>query len=111
MNLNPEIGTRLAEMLSGAFDREVQEAFQLAWDAINSLGDNNVTEQQKAKIIACQNLYNSEFVPKLSACKAGFEEYTDVATYLAKVQLDTAVTGVDVGGSVGSGLFDAARNL
>ncbi len=111
INLDPQKGVELAELLTKFCDSEVQELAQQAYDAARSLGDDNhLVEEYKGKMAHFQDNYNNNLVPAFASFKAALEEYTDVAEYIAKLGIDTGVADSDVG-SVGSGQFDAARNL
>lgn len=111
VNLDPQKGVELAEILTKFCDHEVQEVAQQIYDAMRSLGDDNhIVDELKAKMARFQDEYNNNVVPASTSMKAAFEEFTDVAEHVSKLAINTSVKATDVG-TVGAGQFDAARNL
>lgn len=111
VNLDPQKGIELAEILNKFCDQECLELASVAYDAVRSLGDdNNCGEQLKERMRGVEANYNNNLVPAFSSLKAAFEEFTDVADYVAKLGIETKVTASDVG-TVGGGQFDAAKSL
>lgn len=111
VNLDPAKGVELAELLSKFCDQEVQETANNDYQAISSLGeDNHIVEEYKQKMNSFQNNYNNNLVPSFNSLKTALEEFTDVATYISKLSIDTNVSE-SAGAVIGGGQFDAARNL
>ena len=109
--LKPEAGLELADILTKVLDGVVLEKVQMAFDAARSLGDDNhVVEEIKRKFMAFQDKYNNDAVPASNKAKQSFEEFTDFAEYIKKLQVDTGVRDVEVG-TVKPNSYDAAKNL
>ena len=111
IKLDPEKGVDLATALTKFCDEQVLDTMQSMYDAVRTLGDDNhCVEQIKEKMVAAQNHYNSVLVPAFDSGKKAFEEFTDVAEYVAKLNIDTSVSSAGAS-TVSSGSFDAMRNL
>lgn len=111
VNLDPAKGAELAAILVRYCDVECIEAAQVANDAIRSLGEeNNCGQQLREKMRRIQDNYNNNLVPAFNAAKAAIEEFTDVAEYISKLQIDATVAQSDVP-QIAGGQFDAAKNL
>lgn len=111
VHLDPAVGMELAEVLTKFCDQEIQELAQTGFTAVRSLGDDNhCVEEFKTKYQNFQNDYNTNLVPSFASFKSALEEFTDVATYISKLAINTQAAESDAG-TIASGAFDAARNL
>lgn len=92
VNFDPAKGMEVAEQLTRLCNGEMLEVAQVMYDAIKSLGDdNNITTQFGERLGNFQNVYNAQCVDAFNSLKAGAEQFTDIATYVSKVQLNTSV--------------------
>ncbi len=110
VNLDPQKGVELAEILTNYFDKDSLELVQSMYDAMKNMGDNNCTEHFKERFGKLQDWYNSDAVPGNLSTRTAFDEYTDVSTHIKNLSVNTAVSDAEVG-TMASGTFDAARNL
>lgn len=111
INLRPEVGEELATAVTTVLDNEFCESMQGLYEACRSLGDeNDLVGQIKEKYNKMQEKYNAEAIPAIDRFKQVMSQYTDWATYVAKLQVDTSVKDVEVG-EVNTGAFDAAHDL
>lgn len=111
INLRPEVGEELATAVTQVLDTEFCDSMQNLYEACRSMGDEHVlVEQVKQKFNTMQERYNTEGIPAIDKFKQVMAQYTDWATYVAKLQVDTSVKEVEVG-QVNTGAFDAAHDL
>lgn len=111
VNLDPQAGVELAGIITQLLDGVVLETVQNMYQAARSMGDeNNLVEGIKAKFMSFQAKYNDELVGNANRVKKSFEEFTDFAEYVAKLQIDSSVKDVEVG-QVKPNTYDAAKNL
>lgn len=111
VNLKPEAGVELAGIITKLMDGDVLDVVQSAFQAARTMGDDNhLVEGIKEKFMAFQAKYNDEVVPAANKVKTSFEEFTDFAEYVAKLQIDSSVRDVEVG-QVKPNTYDAAKNL
>lgn len=111
VNLNPEAGQELATILTSLMDGVILDVVQEGYQAARALGDeNDMVQQISAKFMAFQDKYNNDVVPGSNKAKTHFEEFTDYAEYVKKLQIDSSVKDVEVG-QVKPNTYDAAKNL
>ena len=111
VKFDPAKGQEAAEVVTKYCDEIVQETANLAYEAIKALGeDNHIVEELKQKMVAFQSTYNDGLVPAFNSGNKAFNEFTDMAEYISKLDIDTSVAQADVG-TVQSGMFDAAMHL
>lgn len=90
-NLDPELGTRVSENLLKILNGDVTNSISTAYIAMTKQGENNLTEQFKKKFINIQNFYNDSVIPAMAAVQTNLDEYTDLANYMNKIEIDTSI--------------------
>ena len=110
VNLKPEYGTELASTLVQITDGQTLDTIQELYNACMALGDNNLSEGMRAKFMSIQDTYNSLVVPAVNKVKQSLEEYTDFATYVKGLSVDSKAAEVDIGTHAGNN-YDAAMQL
>lgn len=90
-NLDPELGTRVSENLSKILNGDITNSISTAYIAMTKQGENNLTEQFKKKFINIQNFYNDSVIPAMTAVQTNLDEYTDLANYMNKIEIDISI--------------------
>lgn len=111
VNLRPEVGTEAAQLLKDLMDGVILERIASAFQTCRIMGDENPLVQGiTEKFNNFQSLYNDTVVPAVNKASKSLEEYTDFATYVARIQVDSSMKDVEVG-TVKPNSYDAAKNL
>lgn len=111
VNLRPEVGIEGAQMLKDLMDGVILERVGAAFQACRIMGEENpLVQGLTEKFNNFQNLYNGDLVTVVNKGSKSLEEYSDFATYVAKIQVDSSMKDVEVG-TVKPNSYDAAKNL
>lgn len=95
-NLDPELGTRVSESLTNILNGSILSSISSAYAAMTKQGENNLTEQIKEKFMNIQKFYNDSVVPAMDVVLHNLEEYTDLADYINKLNVDTSIKAEDI---------------
>lgn len=111
INLRPEAGEELAQIVNTTLDDRLCSTLENLYGACRKMGDeNHLVIDITGKYHKAQDVYNSQVLPAVNNYKQVLGQYTDYATYHARLQADDTVKDVNVG-TINTGAFDAAHDL
>lgn len=110
-NLDPKLGEEAARLMESELNGGILEDVNTAYKAVETLGDNNITEQMKEKFVNLAAYYNGPYMEALAAVKKNLEDYTDFASFVDKIQSDTSVKGEEIDPVQDAGFGEAASML
>lgn len=110
-NLNPNVGTELADGISYILNGALQEELANFVGAMRNLGEGTaVYDAMKDIMMRIQNKYNDEVVPAMKKCNESFLQFTNMAEYVNKLQAGNSVKDVEIK-AVGDNNYDACLGL
>lgn len=110
-NLDPKLGEEAARLMETELNGGILEDVNAAYKAVETLGDNTIIEQMKEKFGNLAAYYNGSYMEALNAVKKNLEEYTDFASFVAKIQSDTSVKNEEIDPVKDAGFSEAATML
>lgn len=110
-SMDPKLGEEAVAALETEMNGAILEYMKDAYDAVASLGDNNVLDQNKEKFTIVAGVYNDRLLPNMQAVKQNLLEFTNLAEFMNKYVIDTSVKHEEVDPVKDAGFGDAASML
>lgn len=108
--LDPKTGEALATTFAGLVNGKAVPLFEDCFKHVSEIGDNEIVEQEKAKIRKAADYYNEEVLPAVQKIQESFESFTNMAEFMNKLQMDETIATEAIDPVKDAG-FDEVANL